>query len=203
MTEPNRNCPDCGGSLPPDALDGACPRCMLAEGLLLDGDDGAGAAHPDGRLGGDAPTERPRPEPPSVEEIARHFPSLSVEELIGAAGMGLVYRARQKALDRLVALKVLWPEFAADPAFSDRFTREARAMARLDHANIVRVLEFGDRDGLCYRVMEHVEGKNLRELLDEGAIHPAEAAEAAEAAGMSLSATKSAIHRLRTSYRAL
>jgi predicted Ser/Thr protein kinase len=159
-----RTCPDCGGSLPPDALDGDCPRCLLAAGL--EGDD-------DGSTD-DVPPP-PRPEPPPVEDIAPHFPALAVEGLIGAGGMGIVYRARQTALDRPVALKVLWPQLAEDRSFADRFTREARAMARLDHPNIVRVFEFGEREGWFFLVMELVDGKSLRELMDGGGIRADEA----------------------------
>ena len=81
--------------------------------------------------------------PPSPQELARHFPQLEILELLGAGGMGAVYKARQPGLDRLVALKILPPEVGADPAFAERFTREAQALARLSHPNIVSVYDFG------------------------------------------------------------
>ncbi|MGO8930304.1 MAG: protein kinase domain-containing protein [Limisphaerales bacterium] len=81
--------------------------------------------------------------PPSVEAIARLFPQLEVLELIGRGGMGAVYKARQPGLDRLVALKILPPRAGSDPGFAERFTREARALARLSHPNIVGVYDFG------------------------------------------------------------
>jgi tRNA A-37 threonylcarbamoyl transferase component Bud32 len=87
--------------------------------------------------------------------------------------MGAVYQARQRKLDRLVAVKILPPEVARDPAFAERFTREARALARLNHPNIVTVHDFGDVDGLYYFTMEYVDGHNLRDLLEAGAL-PAE-----------------------------
>jgi hypothetical protein len=89
--------------------------------------------------------------------------------------MGAVYRARQPRLDRLVALKVLPAEAGRDPAFAERFTREARALARLGHPNIVSVYDFGDSDGLYYLLMEFVDGTSLRPVLRPGLPRPAEA----------------------------
>jgi tRNA A-37 threonylcarbamoyl transferase component Bud32 len=89
--------------------------------------------------------------------------------------MGAVYQARQTKLDRLVAVKILPPEVARDPAFAERFTREAQALARLNHPNIVTVHDFGDVDGLYYFTMEYVDGHNLRALLQAGALPAAQA----------------------------
>jgi hypothetical protein len=91
--------------------------------------------------------------------------------------MGAVYKARQTKLDRLVAIKVLPPEVARDPAFAERFLREARSLARLNHANIVTVHDFGDADGLYYFTMEYVDGRNLRDLLESGALPAAKVLE--------------------------
>ena len=77
--------------------------------------------------------KRPASAPPSPEDIARHFPQLEIIELLGSGGMGAVYKARQREIDRLVALKILPSEAAGDPGFAERFTREARALARLNH----------------------------------------------------------------------
>ena len=103
------------------------------------------------------------------------FPDLEILELVGSGGMGVVYKARQKRLDRLVALKILSPKVAGDPAFAERFAREARAMAMLSHPHIVAVYDFGQTDGLYYFLMEYVDGLNLRQLLDSGKLAPAEA----------------------------
>ena len=81
--------------------------------------------------------------PPTPAELAPHFPDLEILELVGRGGMGVVYKARQKRLDRLVALKILSPKIGQDPAFAERFAREARAMAMLNHPHIVAVYDFG------------------------------------------------------------
>src|SRR5205807_6078485 len=75
--------------------------------------------------------------------LAERFPQLELLELLGRGGMGTVYKARQKNLDRMVALKVIPPDAAKDPTFAERFQREARAMARLNHANSATVYDFG------------------------------------------------------------
>jgi serine/threonine protein kinase len=112
---------------------------------------------------------------PPVEEVARLFPQLEVLGLIGQGGMGAVYRARQKELDRVVALKVLPPDIGRDRTFAERFTREARALAKLNHAGIVTLYEFGVADGLFFFLMEFVDGVNLRQLLERGRLSPREA----------------------------
>ncbi|MBM3891311.1 MAG: serine/threonine protein kinase, partial [Verrucomicrobia bacterium] len=126
-----------------------------------------------------------------------------IQNLLGRGGMGVVYVARQKQLDRIVALKVLPPEVARDPHFAERFLREARALARLNHPNIVTVHEFGQvgcsrrgneadvtstdttppphvggyeaGGGLFYLIMEFVDGVNLRQLEQSHRLAPAEA----------------------------
>lgn len=114
-------------------------------------------------------------QPPALAEIERRFPELDVVELIGRGGMGAVYRVVQRKLDRTVALKVLPPELAQDPAFEERFLREARALAGLKHERILTVHDFGQRDGLYYLVTEFVEGMNLRQLMNMGGLTPHEA----------------------------
>ena len=91
-----------------------------------------------------------------------------VEAVIAAGGSGTVYRARQLALERTVALKVLRDEVARDRDFIERFKREARAASRLDHPNSVRVLDFGQHgDSLLYLAMEYVEGRTLFQIIQE------------------------------------
>jgi serine/threonine protein kinase len=108
--------------------------------------------------------------PPAPAELGRLFPQLEILALLGQGGMGAVYKARQTKLDRQVAVKILPPEVARDPAFAERFTREARSLARLNHPHIVTVHDFGDVDGLYYFTMEYVDGHNLRDLLQAGAL---------------------------------
>jgi serine/threonine-protein kinase len=90
-----------------------------------------------------------------------------VDDLIGQGGMGKVYRARHLALERTVALKVLKPQLLEDPTLVGRFEREAKAASRLNHPNVIQVLDFGrlENDGTLYIVMEHVQGKDLRLVL--------------------------------------
>jgi serine/threonine-protein kinase len=90
-----------------------------------------------------------------------------VEDLIGQGGMGEVYRARHLALDRTVVLKMLKRSFLEDPTLVGRFEREAKAASRLNHPNVIQVLDFGRAgpDRTLYIVMEHVDGKDLRAVL--------------------------------------
>jgi eukaryotic-like serine/threonine-protein kinase len=90
-----------------------------------------------------------------------------MDDLIGQGGMGKVYRARHLALDRTVALKVLKPQLLEDPTLVGRFEREAKAASRLNHPNVIQVLDFGrlENDGTLYIVMEYVPGKDLRLVL--------------------------------------
>jgi serine/threonine protein kinase len=95
----------------------------------------------------------------------RKFGDYEVLEELGSGGMGRVYRARNVALDRVVALKTLAPQFSADEGFVRRFQKEARAAARLNHPSIVQIYDFGNRDGVYYLAMEFVDGNSLRALL--------------------------------------
>ena len=99
------------------------------------------------------------------EKDAPAFPSLEIVEMVGQGGMGVVYKAVQKSLGRTVALKVLSPQLSTDPEFVQRFSREAKALAQLNHPNIVGIHDSGIHDGVPYLVMEYVEGKSLRQLL--------------------------------------
>ena len=112
----------------------------------------------------------------SPEELSRRLPELDGFELIGPGGMGTVYKARHRELDRPVAVKVLHAHLQQDDAsFAERFVREARTLARLDHPNIVRVYDFGHREGVYYLVMEFVDGVTLRQAMAGGGFTPAEA----------------------------
>ena len=113
--------------------------------------------------------------PLTPAELAPHFPQLEILQCLGRGGMGVVYKARQKSLNRLVALKLLAPERVTDPKFAERFTNEAQALARLSHPNIVTVHDFGRAGGFYFLLMEFVDGVNLRQLLRSRKLTPEEA----------------------------
>jgi len=161
-----KNCPHCGKPVPPTALGGICPECMLKAGLSVQ-TEGPGATGPHG-------TKVVHP-PPTPAEIASLFPQLEILECLGRGGMGVVYQARQPRLNRLVALKILARDKEQDAQFTERFAREAQALARLSHPNIVAVHDFGEAGGHCYLVMEFVDGLNLRQLLQSGKMKPEQA----------------------------
>ncbi len=162
-------CPQCGTPLPSGALAGLCPACLLKMGAATDTATDA---------------KQKTFVPPDIAELAAKFPQLEILELIGRGGMGAVYKARQKQLDRIVALKILPPGIGNDPAFAERFAREAKALAKLNHPGIVTLYEFGVASGyqpstlnsqLFYFLMEYVDGVNLRQLLHAGRISTREA----------------------------
>jgi serine/threonine protein kinase/tetratricopeptide (TPR) repeat protein len=172
-----RKCPQCGAELKPDVSEGLCPACLLQRGIATEGG---------------APPGTPPFIPPTIPDLARLFPQLEILELIGQGGMGAVYKARQPALDRFVALKILAPRSAAaDLDFAGRFTREARALAKLSHPNIVGVYDFGRAElplgqdaqqrvpttPVHYFIMEYVDGPNLRQVEQAGKLPPREALE--------------------------
>ena len=99
-----------------------------------------------------------------VADALRH--QYRIEDEIGRGGMAVVYRARDLRLERLVAIKVLPPELAHDPALGTRFTREAQTSAQLAHAHIVPIYDVGERDGIAYFVMALVRGGNVAQLLE-------------------------------------
>jgi serine/threonine protein kinase len=163
-------CPTCATPIPDTAPGGFCPACLLRD-----------AAEP-------PPTGRAAP---SLEDVAAAFPALEILMLIGQGGMGSVYKVRQPNLDRVVALKLLAPELSRDPAFAERFAREARVLGKLNHPNIVSVYEHGRSDGrdekdgrdskdgrdggFYYLIMEYVDGVNLRQAMRAGRFTPQQA----------------------------
>ncbi|HXR45867.1 MAG TPA: serine/threonine-protein kinase [Candidatus Limnocylindrales bacterium] len=121
----------------------------------------------------------PRPDagfsPPHPLALRSLFPQLEILGLLGHGGMGAVYKARQRGLDRMVALKILPPQISTEPAFAERFAREARALARLSHPNVVTVIDLGKSGSLYYFLMEFVDGVNLRQMLQAGRLAPRDA----------------------------
>ncbi len=155
-----RLCPQCRAELPADSPEGLCPTCLLRAGMPSQRSTASyGASF----------------RPPEPLELAPFFPQLEVLELLGQGGMGAVYKARQLRLDRLVALKILPPEVGGDPAFAERFLREARTLAKLSHPHVVGIHDFGEADGYYYFLMEYVDGVNLRQALQAGRLTPEQA----------------------------
>ena len=121
-----------------------------------------------------------------------------IHRKLARGGMAEVYLARDRSLDRPVAVKVLFPEFATDPAFVERFRREAQAAANLSHPNIVGVYDWGTEGGTYFIVMEFVDGQSLAEVMrTAGPLHPRRAAEIAfEVAGaLGFAHAKGVVHR--------
>jgi len=142
---------------------GLCPECLIKAGFPTGAETDTGSAM------------RPGFVPPSLQELAGFFPQLEILELIGKGGMGAVYKVRQRQLNRVAALKILPPGIGGEPAFAERFTREAQALAQLNHPGIVTLYEFGETNGLYYFLMEFVDGVSLRQLLQTSRVSTREA----------------------------
>src|SRR5688572_2485507 len=97
---------------------------------------------------------------------APELPGYQILDVLGSGGAGTVYRARQVSMDRIVAIKILAPRLAKDQAYLDRFFREAKAAARLNHPNLIVAHDVGANQGTYYLVMEYVSGATLQQLLD-------------------------------------
>lgn len=178
MPSPNtRTCPACGTVMPASFPEGLCPKCLLK----------AAAGQESGRtLPVAAPVSGARPARPggvpSVETLRGLFPELEILDVLGAGGMGAVYKARQPRLNRLVALKIMVAPPGHEADFALRFEREAQVLARLNHPHIVILYDFGElgaertgADPLFYFLMEHVDGTDLGQLIKSGELKPAQA----------------------------
>jgi predicted Ser/Thr protein kinase len=152
-------CPKCGEPLPPDVTPGHCPKCLMQVAFESEAQPLSGPA---------TASSGQTTHTWNLDQLAALFPELEIIEQVGTGGMGVVYKAKQTQLDRLVAVKLVRPDLCDDPAFAERFTREARTMARLSHPAIVNVFDFGQRAKFYFFIMEFVDGANLRQLVRSG-----------------------------------
>ncbi len=159
MNVPSGQCPACHAALDARVLGGLCPKCV--SGWMLD----------------DSP---PAPLGEGMTTSGLPISRLGDYELLGElgrGGMGIVYRARQASLDRIVALKLMHRELSEDREHAARFLREARVAASLRHPGIVAIYDLGRLDGVPFFTMELVDGSSLEGLLADGPVTPARAAE--------------------------
>ncbi len=148
--------------LPEQELHGLDPGELLARGL--------NTVKPSGGPGNWVP--------PTPEDLARLLPQYEIESLLGAGGMGAVYKGMQHDLERPVAIKIMAAELSTDPQFVGRFKREARTLAKLHHPAIVAIHDFGQTsEGHLYFVMEYVDGTDLRHVLKSTGLTPDQALE--------------------------
>ena len=175
-----KTCPKCGSESATERAGRNFPKCLMQAGMASQGSNASGDAvtgpfvTPSQSA---SPTIPPSPgfSTPFLQTLARQFPQLEVLEHLGQGGMGVVYKARQRQLNRVVAVKLFRPPSAAKSAFAERFTREAQALARLNHPHIVQIYDFGRTDDYFYFVMEYVDGVNLRALIRDGQLKPEQA----------------------------
>lgn len=178
MTTVNQ-CSECGAEIDSRSKM-PCPACLMKLGMQSWGTPSPSLDSPSI---GDAPVTMDQSksaygfDQKVASIIESQFPGLEILGLLGQGGMGMVFKARQTSLDRIVAIKVIRSDTEHRESFEVRFSREARALASLNHPNIVTVHDFGKTDNYFFLMMEFVDGVNIRDLLAGQKISPREALE--------------------------
>jgi serine/threonine-protein kinase len=134
----------------------------------------------------------------TIPQIGAEYAGYRIDGLLGRGGMSVVFRAENPRLGNLVALKLLAPELAHDDMFRERFVRESRVAASINHPNIVPIYDFGDHDGLLYIVMRYVQGADLKRMIQRrGRLTPQQTVAVIAQAGRALDAAhaRGLIHR--------
>lgn len=167
------HCQLCGAFLPSDAPAGLCPGCLLRTAIQTGNQDF-----------------------PTLPKL-RYFGDYELLEEIARGGMGVIYKARQISLDRIVAVKMMRPGLLATEEEIKRFHAEATAAANLQHPNIVSIYEVGEQDGLHYFSMEYIAGTSLAQVVQQHPLLPSNAARHVQtvAEAIHYAHTKGTLHR--------
>ncbi len=191
------SCASCGAAVPGNSPEGLCPKCLLARGLDFL------ASPPPPADPGDAVTQVSVPATPFTGTRLRYFGDYELLEEIARGGMGVVFKARQVSLNRLVAIKLISAGALATPELVKRFKAEAEAAASLSHPNIVPIHEIGEHQGQHYFSMGLIEGPNLREAPGDGRPETGDRGQTSRTATSDLRSPRSAAALLATLARAV